>query len=128
MCSADRNAAGESAFPGIGTIWFGSMAPVMRMPLWRIVRSRFRSPTTRRCSFQTKDAAGNWIDYQAAVSGDLQLCPIGPAHQALSDDYGKMLGDGMLLDDAESFEELIKRCAHIEARANKLATDDKKQS
>ena len=77
--------------------------------------------------FPEKDVAGNWINYQAAVSGDLQLCPTGPAHDALSDDYGRMLGDGMLLDDGESFEELIKRCANIETRANKLAADDKKQ-
>ena len=77
--------------------------------------------------FPEKDVAGNWINYQAAVSGDLQLCPTGPAHDALSDDYGRMLGDGMLLDDGESFEELIKRCANIETRANKFAADDKKQ-
>lgn len=79
-------------------------------------------------SLSATAATGNWINYQTAVSGDLQLCPTGPAHDALSDDYGRMLGDGMLLDDAESFEELIKRCAHIEARANKLAAGDKKQS
>ena len=69
--------------------------------------------------FREKDAAGRWIDYEAAVSGELQLVPHGPAYEALGDDYGRMLSDGMLLDDEERFETLMERCADIEARANR---------
>jgi len=36
----------------------------------------------------------------------------------LADDYGRMLAGGMLLDDSEPFDALVKRCAAIEARAN----------
>ena len=69
------------------------------------------------------DGAGNRIDYEAAVSGDLQLVPIGAARDALADDYAGMLADGMLLDDDETFEALMDRCAHIEARANNTASE-----
>ena len=69
--------------------------------------------------FREKDAEGNWIDYEAAVSGALQLVPHGPAYEALADDYGRMLSDGMLLDDEERFEVLMKRCADIQERANR---------
>ena len=70
--------------------------------------------------FREKDIAGNWINYEAAVSGGLQLVPDGPAYQVLSDDYDKMLADGMLLDDEEQFEDLMERCADIQRRANSL--------
>ena len=68
--------------------------------------------------FREKDATGGWIDYEAAVSGNLQLVPLSPAYKALSDDYDRMVSDGMLLDDAEGFEELMERCAGLQNRAN----------
>ena len=68
--------------------------------------------------FREKDAGGRWIDYGAAVSGELQLVPDGFTRNALAEDYDRMVSDGMLLDDAESFDTLIERCADLEARAN----------
>ena len=68
--------------------------------------------------FREKDAAGDWIDYKAAVTGELQLVPEGLSYEALADDYNKMLSEGMLLDDAEQFEVLMARCADIQERAN----------
>ena len=69
--------------------------------------------------FREKDAAGNWVDYEAAVSGDLQLVPEGSFYEALADDYGRMLSDGMLLDDEERFEDMMERCAELQERANR---------
>jgi hypothetical protein len=74
------------------------------------------------------DAAGNRIDYEAAVSGELQLTPDGPARAALADDYNKMLADGMLLDDEAPFEVIMTRCAEIESRANRLEPDARNPS
>ena len=70
--------------------------------------------------FREKDATGNWVNYIAAVSGELQLVPDGPAYQVLSDDYDRMLTDGMLLDDEERFGDLMERCGDIQQRANSL--------
>ena len=70
--------------------------------------------------FREKDATGNWVNYITAVSGELQLVPDGPAYQVLSDDYDKMLTDGMLLDDEERFGDLMERCGDIQQRANRL--------
>lgn len=42
--------------------------------------------------FAEKDAAGQWVDYVAAVSGGLQLIPEGDSLTALADDYAAMLG------------------------------------
>ena len=69
--------------------------------------------------FRERDRSGDWIDYEAAVSGALQLCPDGPFREALADDYEQMLRDGMLFDDEEAFEEIINHCADIEQRANR---------
>ncbi len=69
--------------------------------------------------FREKDAAGEWVDYGAAVSGDLQLVPEGSFHEALADDYGRMLSDGMLLDDEERFADVMERCADLQKRANR---------
>ena len=70
--------------------------------------------------FAENDARGERIDYEAAVSGGLQLVPVGAAHAALASDYAKMLADGMLLEENEPFDALIERCTAIEARANEL--------
>ena len=68
--------------------------------------------------FVENDARGQRIDYEAAVTGDLQLVPSGAAYAVLTDDYAKMLADGMLLDDGESFDMLMERCDLVEVRAN----------
>ena len=41
--------------------------------------------------FPEKDSAGDRIDYEAAVSGGLQLVPTGTALEALADDYARMI-------------------------------------
>ena len=58
-------------------------------------------------------------DYEAAVSGGLQLIPTGSALSELADDYARMLADRMLLDEDEPFDALMERCADIEIRANR---------
>ena len=73
--------------------------------------------------FPEKDSAGDRIDYEAAVSGGLQLVPTGSALEALADDYARMVADGMLLATDESFERLTARCAGVEARANRPEDD-----
>ena len=47
--------------------------------------------------------------------------PAGEALKALGEDYARMVDDGLLLDDAESFEALMARCADIAERANRSA-------
>ena len=74
--------------------------------------------------FREKDAAGQWVDYEAAVSGKLRLAPEGAARDALADDYGGMPANGLLLEDGEPFEALIERCVGIEARANRPRPGD----
>ena len=68
--------------------------------------------------FAENDARGVRIDYEAAVSGHLQLVPEGAGFAVLSNDYTRMLADGMLLDDSEPFDMLMERCALLEVRAN----------
>jgi hypothetical protein len=68
--------------------------------------------------FRAKDIDDNLIDYAAAVSGDLQLVPGPQARKVLEADYKKMADDGILLDDAESFADLMERCADLQRRAN----------
>ena len=70
--------------------------------------------------FRERDTDGNWIDYEAAVSGRLQLVPGGNSYAALQIDYDRMVSDGILLDDEEGFGELMRRCAELEDKANSL--------
>lgn len=73
--------------------------------------------------FRENDARGQRIDYEAAVTGDLQIVPAGAARAVLADDYARMQADGMLLDEGEPFDVLMERCAGIEARANAKGAD-----
>ncbi|HEU4961224.1 MAG TPA: nucleotidyl transferase AbiEii/AbiGii toxin family protein [Sphingomonas sp.] len=68
--------------------------------------------------FTEKDETGATIDYAAAVTGALALVPHGEALQRLATDYAKMVEDGLLLDEAAPFEELMARCAALADRAN----------
>ncbi len=68
--------------------------------------------------FAEKNPQGDVIDYHAAVSGGLQLVPDDNALAKLAADYQHMVDDGLLLDDAESFEALLERCRVIHRKAN----------
>ena len=68
--------------------------------------------------FSENDAHGQRIDYEAAVSGGLQLVPSGTSHAVLADDYAKMRADGILLEENKPFNALMERCTAMEARAN----------
>jgi hypothetical protein len=68
--------------------------------------------------FAEKAADKTPIDYEAAVGGGLQLTPSGEGRAALEQDYARMLEDGLLLDEAETFDELLARCAKIQEKAN----------
>ena len=70
--------------------------------------------------FRERAVSGDWINYVDAVSGGLQLVPTEPLYGTLANDYGEMRRSGMLLEDAEQFEDVMSRCADIEARANAL--------
>lgn len=71
--------------------------------------------------FSEKAADGPPVDYEAAVNGMLQLVPGGEARAVLALDYDQMVEDGLLLQDAEPFEQLIERCADIARRTNRAA-------
>ena len=70
--------------------------------------------------FPEKDADGNRIDFEMSVRGGLQLVPTGEAYALLADDYEAMLRADMLFNDPEPFENIMGRCADIEARANNV--------
>ena len=68
--------------------------------------------------FRERDASGNWVDYEAAVSGGLRLVPTGASRDALADGYTHMNEDGLLPDDSETFDALMTSCEVIQDRAN----------
>lgn len=71
--------------------------------------------------FSEKSAAGELIDYAAAVSEGLRLVARDKALASLALDYARMLGDGLLFDDAEPLAKLLDQCRALEAWANKPA-------
>lgn len=69
--------------------------------------------------FPEKEVNGELVDYARAVNGGLQLLPEGAALKKLADDYNRMVEDGLLLDEAESFEVLMEHCCEIAVQANR---------
>jgi hypothetical protein len=67
--------------------------------------------------FAEKDSNGDVINYDVAISGGLRLVPDGAALDLLSEDYRKMVEDGLLLTDADPFEMLIEKCRKVEQEA-----------
>lgn len=77
---------------------------------------------THKSVFFAEEAADREImDYGAAVNGHLHLVPDGDAMEALENDYGRMVDDGLLLEDAEPFATLMRRCAELAERVNSAA-------
>jgi hypothetical protein len=70
--------------------------------------------------FAEKNSNGEAIDYEMAVSGGLNLVPGGKALESLAADYAEMVDDGLLLGDAEPFEELLERCQNLQERVNRV--------
>ena len=70
--------------------------------------------------FREKDASGNWIDYESAVTGGLQLVPAGDSLAALANDYERMVEDRLLVEEAEPFDILMDTCQAIAEEANRL--------
>ena len=71
--------------------------------------------------FNESTPDGKSIDYREAVTGHLNLVPQGSARNTLPDDYRHMVDDGLLLDDAEGFDELLKHCHVIADKVNAAA-------
>jgi hypothetical protein len=59
--------------------------------------------------FAVKDGSGNRIDYVEAVHRGLTLLPSGTGYDALRHDYRRMIEDGLLVGDAETFEVLMTK-------------------
>ena len=57
--------------------------------------------------FVEKAADRTPIDYAAAVNSCLQLVAAGNGAKALEDDYTRMVEDGLLFEDTESFATLM---------------------
>ncbi len=64
--------------------------------------------------FVEKDSQGQRIDYLEGMRKGLTLVPTGRAYDALLEDYQGMVADGLLLDDTETFEELMAQCLVIQ--------------
>ncbi len=74
--------------------------------------------------YRENDSDRRRIDYHAAVSGSLGIVPTGVARESLAADYERMVGMGMLLDEADPFDEIMRKCSRIEEMANAAAAAD----
>lgn len=65
--------------------------------------------------------AGGAVDYARAIRGELLLSPEGKAREALSEDYRKMIEDGLLNNvHPLEFEELMTSCENLQATLNQM--------
>jgi hypothetical protein len=68
--------------------------------------------------FRETSIEGTNVDYIAAINGSLRLVPEGDALEALRRDYQEMISEGLLLEDAPSFDTIISHCDAIQKQAN----------
>jgi hypothetical protein len=81
-------------------------------------RARRINATVSRSSRFLRCKGGDAVDYNATVSGKLQLVPDANGLVELKADYQKMTKAGLFFGEPETFEELMKLCREIEKRAN----------
>ena len=68
--------------------------------------------------FSRKGRFGKLGGLRGAVSSGLKLVPTGASRAALADDYTHMIEDGLLPDDAETFDALMTFCEAFASRVN----------
>ena len=68
--------------------------------------------------FREPGPDGTAIDYNLAVNGALNLIPEGDRLDELQKDYEAMVADGLLLNDASTFEKLLSIIKEVETIAN----------
>ncbi|MBF2755971.1 MAG: nucleotidyl transferase AbiEii/AbiGii toxin family protein [Gammaproteobacteria bacterium AqS3] len=68
--------------------------------------------------FRMRAADGEYIDYGDVLDGKLQLVPTGDARLNLEADYIRMIQNNLMLEEAETFDALLDRCAEIERCIN----------
>lgn len=78
--------------------------------------------THKAAFFAERDSSGTLIDYQAAVTGGLQLVPKGEPLAALRDDYAAMIADGLIGANPMSFEAVMAICTDLEFKAGKASS------
>lgn len=71
-------------------------------------------------NFKTVFYPGGGVSYEDTVTGRLQLSPEGVLRNALETDYSRMVQDGMFEGEAMTFEQLIRDCADIAERLNRM--------
>ena len=70
-------------------------------------------------SLAERNLASAPIDYRRDVSNKLRLVPAGGnAPDRPGRDYQGMVSDGLFLEQADSFGQLIEHCREIERKAN----------
>ena len=72
----------------------------------------------KQAFFEMKDVSNQIVEYLRAIEGGLRLVPEGALRGALEADYARMVGEGMLPEDAPEFEELLQACGEMERTAN----------
>lgn len=73
----------------------------------------------KSCFFRAKNADGQPISYEEAVTGHLQLEPKGEARERLAEDYARMTESGLLEEDSLTFPSLMDACRALQDDANK---------
>ena len=68
--------------------------------------------------FRERGDDGAYLDYAAAVRGQIHLAPEGTRLAALADDYARMLDDGLIVETPPTFGSLLEHCQGIQQRAN----------
>lgn len=79
--------------------------------------------THKSVFFAEKDVDGQRIDYQAAVSGSLQLVPAGGALDALAQDYWAMEADGLLGSAPPHFDQVMAVCQQVQEQLNRMGSE-----
>ena len=95
---------------------FGTATLALFWIAWQWRRRASKSSASSSSSPSAPD--GNPIDYREAVNGHLDLVPNGEARKTLADDYRHMVDDGLLLENAEDFDALLRHCQTIQNKAN----------
>ena len=70
--------------------------------------------------FVEKSSDRTPIGNAAAVDAGLRLVSAGEGLKVLEDDYARIADAGLLLEDPDSFDALMARCADIVERANRV--------
>ena len=83
-----------------------------------------RAIRNQKTYYRERDKAGEWIDYDKVIKGELHLVPQGEPYELLKNDYAEMTKAGYIFSGHISFDQLMANIRELDNHVNMMMSKE----